>query len=50
MYAVADTHALLWYLIPDPHLSTTAHATFNEAAEKEQHIGIPSIAWLRLST
>lgn len=44
MYAIADTHALVWYLLNDPRLSTAAKAAFTTAAAQGQLIGIPTIS------
>lgn len=35
---VADTHAALWYLFGDPHLSGSAKAVFDSAASSRQKI------------
>lgn len=43
MHAIADTHALIWYLLNDPRLSSAARAVFTDAATKGQRIGIPAI-------
>lgn len=44
MHAIADTHALIWYLLNDPRLSPAARAAFTGAASQSQHIGIPTIS------
>jgi PIN domain nuclease of toxin-antitoxin system len=41
--AVADTHAIIWYLYDDPRLSETARATFEEAALAGAQIGFSAI-------
>lgn len=42
MYAIADTHAVIWYLLADPRLSETARKTFMLAADSANPIGITS--------
>jgi len=42
--AVADTHALLWYLQNDPRLSQTANQIFDDADTAGDQIGISSIS------
>lgn len=44
MHAIADTHALVWYLLNDPRLSPAAKAAFTMAAAQGQFIGIPTIS------
>ena len=44
MHAIADTHALVWYLLNDPRLSPAAKAAFTMAAAQGQLIGIPTIS------
>lgn len=41
MLAIADTHALLWYLLNDSRLSITARALFDEAVARREPIGTP---------
>lgn len=41
--AVADTHAVIWYLANDPRLSTTAKAAFEDAAQNGEQIAISAI-------
>lgn len=41
--AVADTHALLWYLWDDARLSVAARQAFEEAASAGDAIGVSSI-------
>jgi PIN domain nuclease of toxin-antitoxin system len=36
--AVADTHAVIWYLANDAHLSAKARATFEDAAHNGDQI------------
>jgi PIN domain nuclease of toxin-antitoxin system len=42
--AVADTHALIWYLFGDPRLSTTARATIEGAASSGDQVAVSSIS------
>ena len=44
MYAVADTHALIWYLLNDVRLSDKARSAFVTAAQRHTPIGIPAIS------
>lgn len=44
MHAIADTHALIWYLLDDPRLSSTARGVFSDAVSLGQYIGIPTIS------
>lgn len=41
--AVADTHAVLWYLYDDPRLSPAARATLEEAAAAGDQVGFSAI-------
>lgn len=41
--AVADTHAVIWYLYDDPRLSGSARALIEEAAMAGDQIGISAI-------
>jgi PIN domain nuclease of toxin-antitoxin system len=41
--AVADTHAVIWYLFADERLSVTARATIEEAAADGDQIAFSSI-------
>lgn len=43
LVAVADTHAVIWYLFGDPRLSTPAKQVFEEAASGGNTIGLSSI-------
>jgi PIN domain nuclease of toxin-antitoxin system len=42
--AVADTHALIWYIFSDPRLSTTARETIEEAAAGGDQVAFSSIS------
>lgn len=44
MLAIADTHAIIWYLLNDPRLSTTARAIFDDAVTRSDPVGIPAIS------
>lgn len=48
MHAIADTHALIWYLLNDPRLSPAAKAVFTTAAAQGQPIGIPTISIIEI--
>jgi PIN domain nuclease of toxin-antitoxin system len=41
--AVADTHAVIWYLFGDPRLSAPARQVFDEAANEGNTIGLSTI-------
>jgi predicted nucleic acid-binding protein len=41
--AVADTHAIIWYLFDDPRLSPPARAAIEEAARAGDQIGLSTI-------
>lgn len=41
--AVADTHAIIWYVYDDPRLSATARVTIEEAAAAGDRIGFSAI-------
>ncbi len=42
--AVADTHAVIWYLWDDPRLSTTARAFIEATAQAGQLVAVSSIS------
>jgi len=42
--AIADTHAVLWYLYDDSRLSLTARTAFEDAAIAGETIGVSSIS------
>lgn len=44
MFAIADTHALIWYLLNDTLLSSVARSTFAQAASEGKPIGVPTIS------
>ena len=46
--AVADTHAVIWYLANDSRLGTNAKATFAEAARKDDEIAISAITLVEI--
>jgi PIN domain nuclease of toxin-antitoxin system len=47
--AVADTHAILWYLYNDPRLSATAGATMDSAVQAGDEIAISSISLVEIA-
>ncbi len=49
MIAVTDTHALVWYLLDDPRLSTTARAIFADAVERAEPVGVPTICIVEIA-
>ena len=46
--AVADTHAILWYLNKDDRLSETARSFMDKIAETEDQIAVASITLVEL--
>ena len=46
--AVADTHAVIWYLANDSRLGTKAKATFTEATRKGDEIAISAITLVEI--
>jgi PIN domain nuclease of toxin-antitoxin system len=46
--AIADTHAIIWYLDNDARLSARAAATFAQAATSGDTIGIASITFVEM--
>ena len=42
--AIADTHAVIWYIYDDARLSTTAKIAMQDAAAKGDQIGISAIS------
>ncbi len=44
--AVADTHAILWYLDGDPRLSADMQRYFQEAARAQNQIAVSSITFV----
>ncbi len=41
--AVADTHAVVWYLFSDPRLGKAASAFIDEAIANGNHVGVSTI-------
>ena len=41
--AVADTHAVIWYIFADPRLSTTARSTIEQIAVDGDRVAFASI-------
>lgn len=46
--AVADTHAIIWYLSSDPRLSTAARTVFESGLNTEDRIAISSISLVEM--
>ncbi len=46
--AVADTHALIWYLYDDKRLSAKARRFFDETAERGDQIGFSAISLIEI--
>ena len=46
--AVADTHAVIWYLFNNPHLSALALSQFNRAAETGEQIAVSSVTFVEI--
>jgi len=47
--AVADTHALLWFLHKDPRLSSVALSAFNNAAQAGDQVAVSSITMVEIA-
>ncbi|MDQ3700525.1 MAG: hypothetical protein M3442_06340 [Chloroflexota bacterium] len=43
LVAVADTHAVIWYLNGDPRLSAPARTLLEEAATHRKQVGVSTI-------
>lgn len=48
MYAIADTHAVIWYLLADSRLSEKARVAFDEASRLGEPIGLPAICLVEM--
>jgi PIN domain nuclease of toxin-antitoxin system len=46
--AVADTHAVIWYLYNDKRLSPAASQFFDNAVQQGQQIGVASISLMEI--
>jgi len=46
--AVADTHALIWYLFGDRRIGPLAHSTIHDAETHGNHIAISSITLIEI--
>lgn len=46
--AVADTHAVIWYLFDIPRLSARASSIFSEAEERGDQIAVSSISFVEI--
>jgi PIN domain nuclease of toxin-antitoxin system len=42
--AIADTHAIIWYLFSDPRLGKAASAFIDDTIAKGDHIGVSAIS------
>lgn len=48
LVAVADTHALIWYLFRSPELSVRALSTFHQATETGDQIAVSAITFIEI--
>ncbi len=48
--AIADTHAVIWYVFSDPRLGRAASAFINNAIANGNHVGVSRIRGLDLET
>jgi PIN domain nuclease of toxin-antitoxin system len=48
LVAIADTHAIIWYLLNDPRLSDRGRQVFEDAAGTGDQVGISSISFVEL--
>jgi PIN domain nuclease of toxin-antitoxin system len=46
--AVADTHALIWYVFADSRISSVARAMMQDVAKTDDQIGVSSISLVEL--
>ena len=46
--AVADTHAVIWYVFDDPRLSSTARLEMDTAVANGEQIAVSSISLLEM--
>ncbi|HSH82259.1 MAG TPA: type II toxin-antitoxin system VapC family toxin [Herpetosiphonaceae bacterium] len=46
--AIADTHTMIWYLLADSRLSSSARTTIDAAASANAHIGVSSISLVEI--
>lgn len=46
--AIADTHAVIWYLANDTHLSINARTAFEETVEKHNQVAISAITLVEI--
>jgi PIN domain nuclease of toxin-antitoxin system len=42
--AIADTHAVIWYLFSDPRLGKDASSFIDDASVKGEHVGVSAIS------
>jgi PIN domain nuclease of toxin-antitoxin system len=48
LIAIADTHAIVWYALQDPHLSAIARQTMQDAFTRRDEIGVASISLVEI--
>jgi PIN domain nuclease of toxin-antitoxin system len=48
MVAIADTHAVIWYLFSDPRLGKAASAFIDDAIANGNHIGVSAITVIEM--
>ena len=48
IHAVADTHAVIWYVFKNPQLSERALSLFREAVETDNQIAVSSITFVEI--
>src|SRR5664279_4926374 len=46
--AVADTHAIIWYLSGDPHLSASAKAFIDTSVDQGDEIAVSAITFVEM--
>jgi PIN domain nuclease of toxin-antitoxin system len=47
--AIADTHAIIWYIEQNPRLSELDRSTIDDAANSGDHIGVSSITLVEMT-
>jgi PIN domain nuclease of toxin-antitoxin system len=48
LVAIADTHAIIWYLLNDPQLSNRSRQFFEDAAGTGDQVGVSAISLVEL--
>jgi PIN domain nuclease of toxin-antitoxin system len=48
LVAIADTHAIIWYLLNDPQLSNRSRQFFEDAAGTGDQVGVSTISLVEL--